>query len=128
MLVLDELRYSEEHFWVRYEENHTVTIGITDFAQLQLGELNYVELPNEGDEIIACEPLGGVECSRLFRDLYAPICGRVISVNQEVIVKPSLINFSPYSLGWIIRAKVFSMYDLYKLMNADDYEKYLLTN
>lgn len=128
MLILDELRYSEDHMWVRYEENHTVTLGITDFAQLQLGKLNYVELPNEDDEIVTCECFASVECSRLFNDLYAPVCGRVVSVNREVIEAPSLINYSPYNKGWIIRAKLFSLDDLDMLMSCDDYEEYVLTS
>jgi glycine cleavage system H protein len=128
LLVLDELRYSEDHIWVRYEENHTVTLGITDFAQLQLGKLNYVELPNEGDEIATFECFASVECSRLFNDIYAPVCGRVVSVNREVIDDPALINYSPYSEGWIIRAKLFSLRDLDQLMSADDYEEYILTH
>lgn len=127
MLVLDELRYSDDHMWIRYEENHTVTLGITDFAQLQLGKLNYVELPNEGDEIVTCECFGSVECGRLFNDLYAPVCGRVVSVNSEIIDNPSLINYSPYNQGWIIRAKLFSLRDLDVLMSANDYEEYILT-
>jgi glycine cleavage system H protein len=128
LLILDELQYSEDHIWVRYEENHTVTLGITDFAQFQLGKLNYVELPNEGDEIVTRECFASVECSRLFNDLYAPVCGRVISVNREVISHPSLINYSPYNQGWIMRAKLFSLHDLDMLMSADDYERYILTN
>jgi len=128
LLILDELQYSDQHIWVRYEENHTVTLGITDFAQLRLGKLNHVELPNEGDEIVTCECFASVECSRLFNDLYAPVCGRVISVNREVINDPSLINYSPYNQGWIMRAKLFSLYDLDMLMSADDYEEYILTN
>ncbi|MCK4389205.1 MAG: glycine cleavage system protein GcvH [Desulfobacterales bacterium] len=128
MLVLDELRYSEDHIWVRYEENHTVTLGITDFAQLQFGPLNYVELPNEGDEIVTCEPFGSVECGRLFNDLYAPVCGSVVSVNQEVIDNPTLVNFSPYKQGWIIRAKLYGIQDVDLLMSSDDYEEYILTN
>jgi glycine cleavage system H protein len=126
--VLDELRYSEDHVWVRYEENYTVTLGITDFAQLQLGKLNYLELPNEGDEIVSCECFGSVECGRLFNELYAPICGRVVSVNREIIEDPSLVNYSPYNQGWIIRAEVFSLNELDELMSADDYEEYILTN
>ncbi len=113
--------------WVRHEENHTVTLGITDFAQLQLGKLNYLELPNEGDEIVTCECFGSVECGRLFNDLYAPVCGRVVSVNREIIDYPSLINYSPYNQGWIIRAKLFSLRDLDVLMSANDYEEYILT-
>jgi len=127
LLVLDELLYSEDHVWVRYEENHTVTLGITDFAQLHLGKLNYVELPNEGDAITTRESFGSIECGRLFNDIYAPICGHVVSVNQDVIDNPRLINFSPYNQGWIIRVKIFSLDDLSMLMSADDYEEYILT-
>lgn len=127
-LVLDELKYSEEHVWVRYEGNHTVTLGVTDFAQFQLGEFNYVELSNEGDEIVACELFGSVESGRVFNDIYSPVSGRIIAVNWAVIDKPTLMNDSPYHKGWIARAKLFSLDDLNLLMSADDYEKYILTN
>jgi glycine cleavage system H protein len=87
-----------------------------------------VELPNEGDEIATCECFGSVECRKLFNDLYAPVCGQVISVNREVIDDPSLISCSPYNQGWLMRAKLFSLHDLDLLMSADDYERYILTN
>jgi glycine cleavage system H protein len=125
--VLDELHYSEEHIWVRPEGDHTVTLGITDYAQLVLGDLNYVELPNEGDEILYCEPFGSVECAKLVNDLYAPVCGRVLAVNQDVIDNPALINHSPYGRGWIIRARLYSIDELDALMSADDYEDYVLS-
>ena len=128
MLVLDELRYSEEHVWVRPEGDHTVTLGITDYAQLELGDLNYVELPNEGDEIVYCESFGSVECAKLVTHLYAPVCGQVIAVNRDVIDNPTLINFSPYKRGWIVRVKLFGLDELDKLMSADDYEEYVLMN
>jgi glycine cleavage system H protein len=126
LLVLDELKYSEDHIWIRYEDDHTVTLGITDFGQCQYGKLNHVELPNEGDEIVNCEPLGSVECSRLFNDIYTPVCGRVVEVNEDVIDDPSLVNSSPYNRGWIIRAKLYSMQDLDSLLSSDDYEDYIL--
>ena len=127
LLVLDELRYSEEHIWVRREGNHTVTIGVTDYAQSELGELDYVELPNEGDELVYCEPFGTVECSKVVTDLYAPVCGRVVAVNQDVIDTPALINDSPYKRGWVIRAKLLAVEEIDMLMSADDYEEYVLT-
>ncbi|NVM22344.1 MAG: glycine cleavage system protein GcvH [Desulfobacterales bacterium] len=128
MLVLDELRYSEEHIWVRSEGDHTVTLGITDYAQLDLGDLNYVELPNEGDELVYCEPFGSVECAKLVTDLYAPVCGWVIAVNRDVIDNPRLVNHSPYNQGWVIRVKLFTLEELDNLMSADDYEEYVLMN
>ena len=128
MLVLDELQYSEEHMWVRHEGNHTISIGVTDYAQLALGQLNYVELPNEGDDIVICEAFGSVECEKLVTDLYAPVCGVVTEVNREVIDNPLLINYSPYKQGWVIRAKLYSVAELDLLMSADDYEEYILTS
>lgn len=128
MLVLDELQYSEEHMWVRHEGNHTISIGVTDYAQLALGELNYVELPNEGDDIVMCEAFGSVECEKLVTDLYAPVCGVVTEVNREVIDNPLLINCSPYKQGWVIRAKLYSVAELDLLLSADDYEEYILTD
>jgi len=101
---------------------------MTDFAQLQFGKLNYVELPNEGDEIAICDSFASVECSSLFNDLYSPVCGRVVSVNREVITRPVLVNYSPYNRGWIIRAKLFSLDDIDLLMSSDDYEEYILNN
>jgi len=127
LLVLDELHYSEEHIWVRREDDHTVTLGMTDYAQLELGGLNYIELPNEGDEIVYCEPFGSVECAKLVNDLYAPVCGKVLAVNRDVIDNPTLINQSPYSQGWVIRARLYSIDELDTLMSADDYEEYVLS-
>jgi len=124
--VHDDLRYSEEHIWVRREQNHTVSIGVTDYAQLELGDLNYVELPNEGDEIVSRQPFGSVECEKLVTDLYAPVCGKVVAVNREVIDNPALINDSPYKRGWVIRAKLLSLEEWNALMSADDYEEYVL--
>lgn len=128
MLILDELRYSEEHLWIRHEDNHTVTLGMTDYAQSQLGDLCYVELPNEGDEIAYCEPFGSVECANLVADLYAPLCGRVLEVNQEVLHDPTVVNTSPYGNGWMIRAKFSTPEELDDLMSADDYEDYILSD
>ncbi len=126
MLILDELCYSEEHIWVRREEDHTVTLGITDYAQSELGDLNYVELPNEGDEIIPYEPFGSIECSGIITDLYAPLAGHVLEVNEDAIDNPGIINYSPYKEGWVIRAKLSSSDELDSLMSADDYEEYIL--
>jgi glycine cleavage system H protein len=126
LLILDELCYSEEHIWVRRDGDHTVTLGITDYAQSELGDLDYVELPNEGDEIIPYESFGSIECSRIVTDLYAPLAGYVLEINQDVLNEPGLINESPYKEGWIIRARLSNSEDLDGLMSADDYEDYVL--
>jgi glycine cleavage system H protein len=125
---LDELRYSEEHLWVRDEGDETVTLGLTDYAQSELGNLCYVELPNEGDDLALSEPFGSVECARLVTDLYAPFCCRVLEVNQEVINDPTVVNTSPYQEGWMIRAQLSGEDELRGLMSADDYEEYILAS
>jgi glycine cleavage system H protein len=127
LLILDELLYSEEHVWVRRDGDYTFTIGITDYAQAELGDLNYIELPNEGDEIALSEPFGSVECESLVADLYAPLCGYVLQVNGDVLDDPALINESPYTDGWILRVKCSNPDELDTLMSADDYEEYVLT-
>jgi len=127
LLVLDELWYSEEHVWVRPEENNTVTLGVTDYAQLELGHLDYIELPNEGDSIVSREPFGSVECAKVVTDLYSPVSGKVVAVNEDVIDNPTFINFWPYTKGWIIRARLSSLDELKDLMPAEDYEEYILT-
>ncbi len=126
MLILDELSYSEEHVWVRREDDSTVTVGITDYAQSELGDLIYVELPNEGDEIILLEPFGSIECAELVTDIYAPIGGQVLEVNRDVIDNPAIISDAPYGRGWILRIEPADMEELRALMSADDYEEYIL--
>lgn len=105
-----------------------MTLGITDYAQSELGDLCYVELPNEGDDISDSEPFGSVECSRTVTDLYAPFCGRVLDVNQEVINDPTVVNASPYQKGWMIRARLSTPEEFDGLMTADDYEEYILSD
>ena len=127
MLILDELSYSEEHVWVRTEDDQTVTVGLTDFAQSTLGDLVYVELPNEGDFITFSEPFGSIECEEQVTDLHTPVGGHVIEVNREVIDNPAIISEAPYGRGWILRIAPENLEAFESLMNADDYEEYILT-
>jgi len=128
LFILDELRYSEEHVWVRRDGDDAATLGITDYAQQEMGDLNYVELPNEGDEISLREPFGSIECTDLVADLYAPLCGHVFEVNQDVIDDPGIISSAPYGKGWILRVRFTDHDEFTALMSADDYEEYILTN
>jgi len=126
MFILDELKYTEEHIWVRPDGEDMVTIGLTDYAQSELSEILYIELPNEGDDIIANEPFGSVESTKSeVVDLYAPLSGKVIDANVEVINDPTLVNNAPYTEGWLIRVKVYEKNELDSLLSADDYEEYL---
>ncbi len=100
----DDLYYHKEHLWVRVEYKK-VRIGMTSFAQESAGDIVYVDLPFEGDEVTKDEPFGKVQSAKWIGDLYAPISGEVISINEVLDRKPTLINESPYESGWIILIK-----------------------
>ena len=116
------LKYSKEHEWVAAEES-VATIGITDFAQDQLGEIVYVELPAVGDKISKDDPFGVVESVKAVSDIYAPISGTVVEVNQELPESPEMINEDPYGDGWLIKIKVGDDAELDDLMDNEEYEE-----
>lgn len=117
-----ELKYSEEHLWARVEGNKAY-IGITDFAQSELGDIVFVELPEVGDEVEQDEPFGSVESVKTVSELYAPVSGKVVEVNENLEDEPELVNSSPYDEGWMIVVELSDPSELDKLMSADDYEK-----
>lgn len=118
----EELRYSEEHEWVK-EEGEKVRIGITDFAQSELGDIVFVELPEVGDEITADEPFGSVESVKTVSELYAPVSGKVVEVNEELEDSPEFVNESPYEKAWMIVVELSDRSELDNLMSAGDYVK-----
>jgi glycine cleavage system H protein len=105
MSVPAELRYTQEHEWVAIDAG-TATIGITDYATQQLGDVVYVSLPEVGAAVTAGEPCGEVESTKSVSDLYAPLDGEVVEVNEELDDDPGLINAEPYGLGWMFRVRV----------------------
>lgn len=105
MAVPAELRYTQEHEWVSIEGG-IATIGITDFATQQLGDVVYVSLPAVGASVTAGEPCGEVESTKSVSDLYCPVDGEVVEVNEELDDDPGLINAEPYGLGWMFRVRV----------------------
>ncbi|HZG82437.1 MAG TPA: glycine cleavage system protein GcvH [Brevibacillus sp.] len=115
------LRYSEEHEWVRVEGNKAY-IGITAFAQSELGDIVFVELPEVGSTIQQDEPFGSVESVKTVSELYAPLSGKVIEVNGELEDAPELVNSSPYEKAWMIVVELADEAELEKLMDADKYE------
>ena len=117
-----ELRYSEEHEWVRIEGDK-VRIGITDFAQSELGDIVFVELPEVGTEIKANEPFGSVESVKTVSELYAPISGRVVEVNEELNDNPEYVNESPYEKAWMIVVEPSDMSEIDNLLTAEQYEE-----
>ena len=119
-----DLKYSEEHEWVRMEGEEAV-IGITDYAQVELGDITFVELPEEGKELKQSEIFATIESVKAASDIFAPISGKITQINQALEEKPDIINESPYEEGWICRIHVSDSGEADKLMNAEKYEKYI---
>ncbi|UOE93692.1 MULTISPECIES: glycine cleavage system protein GcvH [Bacillaceae] len=117
-----ELKYSEEHEWVKQEDGK-IRIGITDFAQSELGDIVFVELPEVGDEIEADEPFGSVESVKTVSELYAPVSGKVVEVNEDLDDSPEFVNESPYEKAWMIVVEPSDASEVDKLMTAEQYEE-----
>ncbi|MGG3955514.1 glycine cleavage system protein GcvH [Bhargavaea massiliensis] len=122
MNVPKELRYSQEHEWARVEGN-TVRIGITDFAQSELGDIVFVELPEVGAQLTANEPFGSVESVKTVSELYAPISGKVVAVNEELNDNPEYVNESPYDKAWMIVIEPSDLSEVDNLLTAEQYEQ-----
>ncbi|MEH7237100.1 glycine cleavage system protein GcvH [Bacillus sp. JJ1562] len=122
MSIPKELRYSEEHEWVKVEGDK-VRIGISDFAQSELGDIVFVELPEVGDEIQADEPFGSVESVKTVSELYAPISGKVVEINEDLDDSPEFVNESPYEKAWMIVVEPTNAGDVENLMTAEQYEE-----
>lgn len=118
----EDFYYTKDHEWAQVDEN-IVSIGVTEFAQEQLGEVVYVELPEEGQKVNQGESFGVVESVKAASDLYAPVSGTVIEVNTALLDDPSGLNDDPMNNGWLIRIEMDSEKELANLMRAPDYRK-----
>ncbi len=116
----EELKYSKEHIWVRVEGSKAV-IGITDYAQDELGSITAVELPDVGDELEQQDSFGSIEARKTVAELYAPLSGMVLEVNEELDESPELLNEDPYDSGWIAVLAISDPEELNLLMSAEDY-------
>lgn len=123
----DELKYSKEHVWVRVEGEKAV-IGISDFAQDELGIIRGIELPSVGDELEQDDSFGSVEARKTIADLYAPVSGPVLEVNEELADSPGVINDDPYDSGWMVVVEMKYPEELKSLMSPEDYEEYVETS
>ena len=119
-----ELRYTKEHEWVKVDGD-TAVVGITSHAQDQLGDIVFVELPKSGAKAHATQSFGTVESVKAVSDIYAPLSGDIIEVNEELIDAPETINEDPHGGGWLIKLKISDKTELDTLMTADDYEAYV---
>lgn len=120
----EDLLYSEDHEWIKKEGNK-VRIGITDFAQSELGDIVFVELPEEGDEIESGESFGSVESVKTVSELYAPISGTVVEVNEDLEDAPESVNESPYESAWMIVVEPADESELDKLLSAEQYKAHI---
>lgn len=122
--IPSELKYTRQHEWVRVDDDSTVTVGITDHAQAELGDLVFVEVPEVGARFEAGEPAAVVESVKAASDIYSPLTGEVMEANEDLGDSPELINSDPYGEGWIYRLRPDSMDALEDLLGADDYEAF----
>lgn len=121
MNVPDELRYSQEHEWARVVDGTRVRIGITDFAQDALGDVVYVDLPASGSSVSAAEAVGELESTKSVSEMYAPVSGTVVAVNEALVDNPQLLNDDPYGEGWLIEIEASDPAELDALLDAAAY-------
>ena len=121
----DDLKYSKSHEWVRVNDDGTVTIGVTDHAQAQLGDLVYVEVPEEGRELEAEEACAVVESVKVASDVYAPLAGTVAAANEALADTPEAVNNDAYGDGWLIRLKPADAAAVNALMSAAEYQAFV---
>jgi glycine cleavage system H protein len=119
-----DLRYTKEHEWVRVEDG-TGTVGITDYAQDQLGDVVYVDLPSPGKQLSRLAVFGEIESVKAVSELYAPVSGEVVDSNAALADKPELINESPYGEGWLMKLRLADESEVEKLLTADQYSDYI---
>ena len=120
----DELKYTEEHEWILIEEQ-IATVGISDFAQDQLGDVVFVELPEVGTKIEVGKAFGVVESVKAVSDIYAPLSGEVVEINEELVDAPEVINTSAYEDGWMIKIQISDMTQVDDLIDAETYQAFI---
>jgi glycine cleavage system H protein len=120
----EDLKYSKEHEWVLVEDN-VATVGISDYAQDQLGDIVFVELPAIGDKVSKEDAFGVVESVKAVSDIYAPLSGKVLEVNDDLPDNPEMVNEDPYGDGWMIKIEMNDPEELQDLMTAAEYEEYV---
>ena len=125
MEIPEGYRFTEDHEWAREQDDGTISVGISWHAQELLGDIVYVELPEEGESVEAGGEFGVVESVKAASDLYSPISGEVIEVNHDLDNAPESVNESPYESGWMIRVKPTDVTELEELMDAEDYRAFV---
>lgn len=124
MIYPKELRYGKTHEWLR-QEGEEATVGITDYAQDQINDVVFVELPQLETGLEVGKELAVIESVKAAFDIYAPVSGKVIGINEELANNPGLVNSDPYGAGWLVKIKLNKLEELDKLLSADEYERFL---
>lgn len=122
MIIQDDLYYTDSHEWIRVE-GYIATIGISDFAQHELGDIVFVELPEVGTKVSAGEPCGSIEAVKAVEDMISPVSGKITERNTDLEDSPDLINKSPYEDGWIMKVRLSNMDEIENLLSAIEYKK-----
>jgi glycine cleavage system H protein len=120
----EDLRFDKEHEWLRVEDD-IATVGISDYAQDQLGEVVYLDLPSVGDSLIAGETFGEIESVKSVSELYSPVSGEVVEVNEDIDGAPETVNSDPYGTGWMVKVRLADPSQLDSLMSAEEYESFV---
>ena len=120
-----EYKYTSEHEWICPEAGNEVKVGLTDYAQSQMGDIVFLDLPTPGTQVTQFGKMGEIETVKAVSDLFSPISGQALEINQEVIDEPKLVNEDPYGAGWLVRVKLSQPSELEALMNSDEYDKFV---
>ena len=128
MSTPEDSKYAKSHEYVHFDEKEGVgTIGITDYAQKELGDVVFVELPQVGSQLEAGDELGSIESVKAVSELFAPVTGEVVEINENLATKPELVNTDPYGDGWMIKVRIADHTEYDELMDAGEYEDYIQT-
>jgi len=122
LTIPKELKYTEDHEWAKVDGD-TATIGITDHAQSELGDIIFIEFPEINDFIEKMEPFGTIEAVKTVADLFAPLNGKIIEINEDLEDSPELVNSDPYGKGWIVKVSIDKLDQLNDLLSSENYEK-----
>ena len=122
MNIPDDIKYTDDHEWIKIDSDLAI-VGITDFAQSELGDIIFVEFPNVGEHVNQKDTIGTLEAVKTVADIYSPLSGEIVEINEELESNPELINEAPYNNGWILKIKINNKDEIKSLLSGDDYSK-----
>jgi len=122
MNIPSNLKYTKDHEWIKDEGNGIATVGVTDFAQTQLGDIVFIEIETQGETLAQEEVFGTIEAVKTVSDMFMPVSGEVVEVNPKVTEQPDIVNKDPYGEGWMIKIKMTNPAELNELLNAEQYK------